>query len=107
MRGDAPLGRSQDDRRPEAASWVTDANAASLACSLHFWWNAAMRRFCRFQPYRNRSETPWRHDRSEIAQAPIWQANYLAVLPNIVFPVGRTTDLNSVGTLVSHFESPI
>ena len=43
----------------------------------------------------------------EIAQAPIWDANYLAVSPDIVLPIGRTTDLKSVGTLVIHFESPI
>jgi hypothetical protein len=42
----------------------------------------------------------------EIAQATIWDANYLAVPADIVLPIGRTTDLKSVATLVSHFESP-
>src|SRR5262249_51140676 len=42
----------------------------------------------------------------EIAKVSVWRANDLAVLRDIVFPIGRTTDLDNVRTLVSHFEHP-
>jgi hypothetical protein len=43
----------------------------------------------------------------EIAQVSIWQANCLATPTDIEFPAGRTTDLESVETLVAHLISPI
>jgi hypothetical protein len=43
----------------------------------------------------------------EIAQAPIGQANCLAIPPDIEFPVGRTTDLKSARILFAHVISPI
>jgi hypothetical protein len=43
----------------------------------------------------------------EIAQAPVRQANRLAISTDIKFPAGRTTDLESVGNLVAHLISPI
>ena len=43
----------------------------------------------------------------EIAQALIGQANCFAVPLDIEFAVRRTTDLESVGTLVAHLISPI
>ena len=43
----------------------------------------------------------------EVAQAPVRQAHYVAILTGIEFSAGRATDLASVRTLAAHLISPI
>jgi hypothetical protein len=81
-------------------------DAASLPCLLPFG-SPAMQRSCRSRPHRDLSETPKRHARSRNS-AGFHSAGKLPRHPHrLEFPAGRTTDLESVETLVAHLISPI
>jgi hypothetical protein len=102
----SPLGSGHHPHEARAASGNTHRHRLT-AVSARFRLNVAMRRSCRSRPGRNRSETSKPLLGLKIAQTPIGQANRLAVPRDIEFLVGRTRDLECVGSLVSHFESPI
>ena len=71
------------------------------------WAESVTRQSCRSQPVAIYQKRPSLTLGLEIPQVSVRQANCLVIPTDIEFPTGRSTDLESVGTLVAHLISPI
>jgi hypothetical protein len=86
----------------ETASGGKAPDAATLPCLL-----TVTRQSCRSQPVAICQKHPSLTLGLEIPQVSVRQADCFVIPTDIEFPAGRTTDLESVGTLVAHLISPI